>query len=63
MRVRHALAALAVAALTIVPLAAAAAPTPVPGQGHVQNQGVEVAAGTRIAAAFLDQELGQSGAL
>ena len=39
MRVRHALAALAVAALTIVPLAAAAAPTPVPGQGHVQNLG------------------------
>ena len=39
MRVRHALAALAVAALTIVPLAAAAAPTPVPGQGHVQNIG------------------------
>lgn len=38
MRVRHALAALAVAALT-VPLAAAAAPTPVPGQGHVQNLG------------------------
>ena len=38
MRVRHALAALAVAALT-VPLAAATAPTPVPGQGHVQNLG------------------------
>ena len=38
MRIRHALAALAVAALT-VPLAAAAAPTPIPGQGHVQNIG------------------------
>ena len=38
MRVRHALAAFAVAAVT-VPLAAAAAPTPVPGQGHVQNIG------------------------
>ena len=41
MRVRHALAAFAVAALT-VPLAAAAAPAataPVSGQGHVQNVG------------------------
>ena len=33
------------------------------GQGHIQDQGVEVAAGARVAAPFLDQELGQRGAL
>ena len=32
------------------------------GQRHVQNQGVEVAAGTGEAPALLDQELGQRGA-
>jgi hypothetical protein len=30
---------------------------------HVQNQRIEIAAGTREAAALLDQELGQGGTL
>jgi hypothetical protein len=33
------------------------------GQRHVQNQRIEIAAGTREAAALLDQELGQGGTL